>query len=271
VQGARALSDALHPRHDELAEELRGWYRASVPSMGITVHDTWYGYLSDADGADAPRLLLTVDDADCIDDVLRETAALRAGGGTIWVDDRARAAALEPALVTAGCRLVRSTTCLALVGPVRAELGPSALTVEVVDDARLATWASVKLRGFADSEDEPSAEAVRRELAVRRAEWAEVELWLASLDGEAVAILGFYPGDLQLAFNLATRVPVRHRHLARSLLARWAAAATESGCDALVINADDHGRPAALYQRLGFVDEVHWFRRWAWGTTPPSG
>ena len=35
-----------------------------------------------------------------------------------------------------------------------------------------------------------------------------------------------------------------------------------SGCRSVLINADEGGRPEALYRQLGFSDEVHWRRPW---------
>jgi hypothetical protein len=30
----------------------------------------------------------------------------------------------------------------------------------------------------------------------------------------------------------------------------------------MIINAEEHGWPAALYRRLGFVDEIYWYRKY---------
>jgi hypothetical protein len=244
----------VHPHHDEVASELRRWHTESFPELGITVQRDWFGLLSNADGP-YPRVLLTVDDPALVARALDEaTALLGADGFGIQLDDRERAARLEPALVAAGCRPIKSTTHLALVGELRAGPLTPGLSVEVVateDD--LARWASVNAR----------------ELETRRRERPAIELWLARVDGEEAAVLGFYTGADQLAWNLATRVAFRHRRIARSLLARWAAAGSAAGVRSLVINADDPGRPADLYRRLGFVDEVVFHRRYEFGAPPP--
>ncbi|HLK44944.1 MAG TPA: GNAT family N-acetyltransferase, partial [Acidimicrobiales bacterium] len=133
----------------------------------------------------------------------------------------------------------------------------------------LARWAATKVRAFAETDDEPAPEAVARELRVRRREWSGIELWLATLAGEPAAVLARYVGDDEVVFNLATRAPYRHRGVAQALLARWAAQG--AGCRSLVINADDPGRPAELYWRLGFTDEVFWHRRYECGAPPPAG
>jgi hypothetical protein len=42
-----------------------------------------------------------------------------------------------------------------------------------------------------------------------------------------------------------------------------------SGCRSLIINAEDGGRPAELYRRLGFVDEIYWYQKYDLRTDPP--
>jgi hypothetical protein len=261
---------STHPAHDEVAAELRGWFTTSTPELGITVEDAWFGYVSDADGAGYPRVLLTIDDPDEVVRALESVRRIRSAEGFgIWIDDRDRASRLEDALVAAACRPVKSTTHLALVGEVRADPGPDDLEVHVVEEANLGTWASVKLRAFGDTEELPGARQLDREADVRRRELALAELWLATLGHEPVAVLAYYSGWDQLVFNLATRTPYRHRRIARSLLARWVAAGA-SHTRSLIINADDPGRPAELYRQLGFDDEVYWYRRYEFGAPRPS-
>ncbi|HVX46123.1 MAG TPA: hypothetical protein VHC49_19690 [Mycobacteriales bacterium] len=83
---------------------------------------------------------------------------------------------------------------------------------------------------------------------------------MGRLDGAPVAALAHYRGSDQLVFNLATRVPYRHRGIAQAMLADWVAEGTAAGCRSLMINATEGGRPAELYGRLGFVDEIHWYQ-----------
>ena len=63
-------------------------------------------------------------------------------------------------------------------------------------------------------------------------------------------------------FILVTRVPYRHQGIAQAMLGRWARAGVAAGCRSLIINAQDGGRPAALYRRLGFVDEAYWYQKY---------
>ncbi|HET9017920.1 MAG TPA: GNAT family N-acetyltransferase, partial [Thermomicrobiaceae bacterium] len=150
---------------------------------------------------------------------------------------------------------------LAHVGPLPATPEVRGLTIEPGGEANLVAYATVKLKGFADSEAEPSSEALAAELAVRRAELAgDGELLLARVDGEPVAILGAIAGPDWLVFQLATRLPFRGRGIARCLLGRLLEAARGRGAGAVLINADPADTPVDLYRRLGFTDEVYWRR-----------
>ena len=73
-------------------------------------------------------------------------------------------------------------------------------------------------------------------------------------------MLAYYRGRDQLVFNLATRVPYRHRGIAQAMLTRWVEAGTARGSRSLIINAAEGGRPAELYRKMGFVDEIHWYQ-----------
>jgi GNAT superfamily N-acetyltransferase len=138
--------------------------------------------------------------------------------------------------------------------------GPRRLVIESVDDAGLADWARVKLQSFGDIESAPAADMLAQEVANRRTEQALAELQVGLLGSEAVAVLAYYEGPDQLVFILGTRLPYRHQGIAQAMLARWAAAGMASNCRSLMINATEGGRPAELYRRLGFVDEVYWYQ-----------
>src|SRR5204863_6768336 len=116
----------------------------------------------------------------------------------VWVDERGRAARLTSALGLAGFAPIQDTVVLGLLGPVRSKPGPEALRVEnVVDDDGLRAWAAVKLRGFGDSEDQPTAAQTQQEMSVRQAEWPVCCYQLAYLGAEPVAMLGHNTGPDQ--------------------------------------------------------------------------
>ena len=84
----------------------------------------------------------------------------------------------------------------------------------------------------------------------------------AQAGGDPAAILGLFDGDDRHIFLLATRVPFRHRGIARWLLAHTIAAAYADGCRSVLINCDPADTPIRLYRRLGFTDEVYWRQRY---------
>lgn len=254
-----------HPEHDRLTAEIIDWYTQSWPDMGYRVERRRFGFYSRNERAPGPGLVTVR----ALDPALVPAflADLRADYGDhgvrVLVDDRQLDATVGPALVAAGCWPVGTEVFLAHVGPVPRAPEVAGLTVEVVDQTSLPVYAVTKLQGFAGSEEEPAAEALAGELAVRRAELAGAgHFRLARVDGEPAAILGSYAGPDWFIFQLATRVPFRHRGIARWLLCDLVAGAAARGCRSVLINTDPKNTPVRLYRRLGFVDEVYWRRRY---------
>lgn len=260
---SEALHEVRHPAHADIEATLRSWHTTSVPEVGIIVTEAWFGYLSNADGDETPRVLLTIDRPE---DIPAALASARSSWDApeyfIWVTDRARGSRLDRALRDAGCEPVKAITHLTLVGELRAHPGPDALVLDDVGQLRLREWAEVKVRCFENTEADPTPTQLERELAVRSRDAALETLRLVRLGNEAVGVLGYYAGVDQLVFNLGTRVGFRHRGIAQSVLGRWVAEGRAAGCRSLTINADDPGRPAELYRRLGFTDEVYWHKRY---------
>lgn len=254
----------LHPEHDAVRGVVRSWYTAPTPAIGLSVTPTSYGFLTDSDQADRKRLVLTEDSPARVAEALATAADFyRTSAFDVWIDDRSRAERLTSALASAGMEPVQDTVILALIGRVRADPGPQGLAVEdVVDVERLREWASVKIQGFADDEERPAARQLQAELAERQAEWPVCRYQLARLSGEAVAILGHYTGQDQMVFTLATRLPFRHGGIARTMLARWSEEGRDQPIRSHLINCDDDGPADALYRRLGFTDEIYWYRRY---------
>jgi GNAT superfamily N-acetyltransferase len=253
-----------HPEHDAVSSAVRSWYTASTPAIGLSVIPASYGFLTVSDRAELKRLVLTKDSPEEVTDALTAAADFyETSAFEVWIDDRLRAGRLTATLTSAGMEPVQDTVVLALAGLVRAGQGPENLTVEdVAGPERLPEWATVKIQGFADAEERPAPRQLQAELARRQAEWPVCRYQLARLDGEAVAILGHYTGQDQMVFNLATRLPFRHRGIAQSMLARWTKEGDEQHIRSHLINCNDGGPADALYRRLGFTDEVYWYRRY---------
>jgi ribosomal protein S18 acetylase RimI-like enzyme len=252
-----------HPEHDRLHEEVRSWYRTS--ELGYQVERRRFGFYrihpEDPDSALVIVQALAPDEA---------PEFLADAGGyfgkrvvNIWLDDRTLDAALGPALVVAGAAMDKENTHLAHVGSRPERFHLSGVTVESVAAETLMDYALVKLKGFADSEKEPPAEHLDKELAVRKRELASVGRFLiARVGNEPAAILGYYDGSDRLVFNLATRTPFRMRGIARLLLCQVVADSYERGCHSVIINTDPSDTPIQWYRRLGFTDEVHWRRNY---------
>jgi GNAT superfamily N-acetyltransferase len=258
-----------HPDHAAVAETVRSWYTASTPEIGLRIDQSWYGFVTDGASHVGARVVVTVDSPVALGDALQEIARLYGAVDiTVWVDDRDRAARLHETLLAAGCVAGDGNTFLALVGPVRVDRRAGGVDIEEIGVDGLPIWATVKLQGFADSEEPPDPQALDDEVARRRAEAPIARYELATQGGEPVAVLGAYAGGPdQMVFNLATRMPYRHQGIAQAMLAGWAARGARENCRSLLINGMDGGPPVQLYQRLGFVDEVYWRRTYAWPAT----
>ena len=174
--------------------------------------------------------------------------------------------AIGPALEAIGFQPGTAAVHLAYLGglePTGHELAGLSIDDAPPDDAALHEWALVKLQAFADSEAAPVNAELEAELVTRRAEMAgQGRALTASLDGEAVAVAGFYESVDRFVFVLGTRVPFRHLGIGRALLTHVVHDPRASECRSVLINADEGGRPEALYRQLGFTDEVHWRRPW---------
>jgi GNAT superfamily N-acetyltransferase len=260
-----------YPEHDRIAAFIRSGSTQSFPAMGYHVerrrfghyqrHDAGFGsvLVEGARPEDVPALLADVRDVygDCPVGIYTEGAEMDA--------------ALGPALVAAGCERGAIQVHLAYVGAPPELRSVAGVTVERTDEAGAEEWSRVKLRGFADSEVEPSPERVRFETALRRAEMAgEGRFSLArTTDGEPAAVIGCYEAaEDTIIFLLATRLPYRNRGIARWLLAHAIAEADARGHRSVTIGCDPDDTPIQLYRRLGFTDEVHRNRRYDLPATP---
>lgn len=255
----------VHPEHAAVATARRAMYRESDAAIGYVVESLDIGDLVPSGTAFGPRLFLDVEDPGEVAAALASLADRLAGDELhVWVDSRERAVVLEAALVAAGARVEKSTTYLTLVGPVAAVVPAGLDVVEVDGDESLARWCSVKVRAFADDEAAATASRLESEWANQASHRAVSRYLIGRLEGEDVAVVGWYPGRDALVYSLGTLVAVRHRGIGRGLLAR--VVAEESAARSLSITCDDPGRPAELYRSIGFVDETYWLRRYRWSS-----
>ncbi|MGC1344113.1 MAG: GNAT family N-acetyltransferase [Candidatus Binataceae bacterium] len=256
-----------HPEHDRLRDEIISWYRTSAPSIGCSIERRRFGfYRRSTTDPDSARLIVegaTPDDAAA----MLSDAADYFGDReiNIWIDDHETDAVLGPALLNAGCIRDHPTIYLAHTGPIPRVSLRTGISIAEVTATTLSEFVDVKLKGFANSEDEPAPHRVVEETAVRAAESnGGARHFIARVNGEPAAILGYYEGDNRLIFNLATRVAMRKQGLARILLCGAIADANQLGCRSVMINTDPDDTPINWYRRLGFDDEIYWVRSYTY-------
>jgi GNAT superfamily N-acetyltransferase len=226
--------------------------------MGYVLEQRWCGLFTTPESLLGPRVILRVsDDASLCDAIAEIKSTFEGGEVEVWVEGRHRTAQMHESLTSAGCTLRSRTVYLALAGGLRVASCPEELQIEEVPEERLGEWVTAQHMGSANSEVVPMAEALSRQLDVRRVELRDVgSLWLARLDGVVVSTLGFHEGADRLVNSLATRVPWRGRGIAQALLAALASDSEGRGCRSVLINADEDDWPVTLYRRMGFSDEV---------------
>ena len=254
-----------HPEHDRLREEVRSWYRTSLPELGYHVERRRFGsYRRHSENPDAGLIIVEAMAPDEAGEFLADARNYFENRAVnIWLEDKDLDATLGPALVAAGASMDKANTHLAHVGPRPERVQLSGMTVEPVTAETLMDYVLVKLKGFANSEDAPPVEDVEQELAVRRSELASLGRFLiARVGDEPAAVLGYYDGTDRLIFNLATRTAFRMKGIARYLLCQVVADSYAQGCRSVVINTDPHDTPIQWYRRLGFTDEVYWRRNY---------
>jgi len=252
-----------HPEHDRLHEEVSSWYQTSMPALGYHVERRRFGVYRRHAGQ--PNSGLIVVKSVAPNEVPEFLADARSYFDNrpvaIWIDDKDADAVLGPALVAAGCAIEKANVHLAHIGPRPQRVERSGITIDVVTEDTVMDYAIVKLKGFANSEDEPNVVDLEEELAIRRRELASIGRFLIARIGDVpAAVLGYYEGDDRLIFNLATRTPFRMKGIAMHLLSGVIADSYDRGCRSVIINTDPSGTPIRWYRRLGFTDEVYWRR-----------
>ena len=247
-----------HAEHDRLVKEVRSWYRTSFPEMGYHVERRRFGFYGKAAGRIVVDTLTPGEISGFLEDARRYFGARSV---EIWLDNEDADRALGADLVAAGCCRRNATVYLAHVGSRPKLPAQSDLSIEPVSAATLPEFAIVRLKGFANSENQPADEQIAREVEIRRSELnGSGRFLIARIGREPAAILAYYVGIDRLIFLLATRLPMRQRGIARHLLAHAIADAYDSGGRSVIINTDPQDTPIQWYRREGFVDEVYGHR-----------
>lgn len=252
-----------HPDHDAIAAEVRSWYLTAHPDMGYTAEPRWFGVVRtqpDSGFASATVTDLAPSDVERFVAELRRTFPDRDALVQV-VRPAASAPGLHDALIHAGLERESETTYLVHTGEPPTGPPPAGFAFEPIDRAGIDEFSSIKLRGFASSEDDPSAADLARERGHRLAELGDPNGFaIGRLHGEGAGIVAWYGGGDALIFLVATRAPFRRRGLATAMIGEVLRLERARGTRSVLINADVDDDPVRLYQRLGFVDEVH--REW---------
>lgn len=200
--------------------------------------------------------------------VLCEVEAMYAGVRVrVFVEGLDADRRLSEAFVSLGWTPADAHVILAHVGAVPWPPTVEGLRVERVTNATLREFNTVKLQGFADTDDPPGEDALAREATFREAEMQGVgRFLLARIDGEPASILAMYDDEDRDVFLLATRVSFRNRGIGTNLLTRVLREARDDGARSVVIGTNPDGKAIVLYRRLGFTDDVYYRRPY----DPPS-
>ncbi|HEY6418838.1 MAG TPA: GNAT family N-acetyltransferase [Candidatus Binataceae bacterium] len=257
-----------HPEHDRIRSELEALYRNSFPEVGIQVEQRRFGfYRCNLHSPETGRILVRDLSPGEVPGFIADARSYFPGRALeIWLDDSRLELALGPALSAAGCVRQAAVVYLAHVGAIARSHSTTGVTVEPVTAATMSEFATVKLKGFANSENEPAPEPLAQEVAVRTSESRGAgRFLLARVGAEPAAIAGYYDGPDRLIFNLATRIPYRGRGIARQLLCQVLADGDDTGGRSVIINTNPDDTPIQWYRRLGFTDEVYWHRNYSYG------
>jgi len=163
-----------HPEHDRLREEVRSWYRTSIPELGYRVERRRFGsYRRHAEDPDSGLIIVAGLEPDEVPQFLADASSYFDNRTVnIWIEDSKLDANLGPALVAAGASKDKANSHLTHVGPCPERLQLTGVTVEQVTADTLKDYVLVKLKGFANSEDAPPGEdSSTRNWRCVRASW----------------------------------------------------------------------------------------------------
>jgi ribosomal protein S18 acetylase RimI-like enzyme len=255
------MDTATHLDHGNLVQVVRDWFHLLYQGMGYRAERrSWGTYWNNG------HIYVVGFPPDQVKAFLADVRQYYGRRPVfINIDDADLDSELGPALVEAGCAWGKADIFLAHVGPVPQFSPLQGLEVESVDEPNLSEFAETRLRAFANPEEGPDADQVSDEIDRRRAELAgSGRGMLARIQGEPAGVVWWYDeGDDVWILYLATRMPFRRRGIGRRLLAQCLAEGYDRGCRSVMINVETHNaRAIRLYHWLGFLDQIHWRRRY---------
>ncbi len=250
------------PEHDRLVREVRSWYRRAYPAMGYKVEEGAFATYRRSSGR-REAFLANLEPSQVAEFVREARAHFDGASVRVWLEGREQEAVLGRKLEEAGCDRRSAQTYLAHTGSIPDVPHISGAKLEAVSSDSVYTYVVTKQQAFANAEGALGDEEVDAEVAVRRSELAgEGRFFIARLEQEPAAVIGWYEGEDRFIFQLGTRVPFRNLGIAKYLLCWALEEGYRIGCSSVLINADPEDTPVQLYRRLGFVDEVYWRREY---------
>jgi len=153
-----------HPEHDRLSQEVRSWYRTSWPQRGYHVENRRFGfYRRHAEHPDSGLIIIETLRVDEVSEFLADASSYFDNRPVhLGFEDKNLDRTRGPSLVAAGCAIDNANTYLAHVGPRPDRVQLPRVTVEPVTADTLMDYVHVKLKGFANSEDDPPSRTSTR-------------------------------------------------------------------------------------------------------------
>lgn len=250
----------MHRNHDGIVREVKSSYTRSYPEMGYIVEKRRFGFYgrhskSDKDGSVILRGLRLNLISDFISDLrdYYENNPVR-----IHIDDKRLNEEVGDILMRNSCTGNGENIFLAYTGGIPEDRAMPNISIERVDEETLTDYVCVKLKGYANTEDEPLKEKVNRELNIRASELKGQGCFLlARVGNEPAGIIGFYAMRFPLIYNLAVQVPFRRQGIAHQLIHRVIVDSFSRGCSTVIINVDSIDPIIEFYREFGFTDEVY--------------
>ena len=254
-----------HPDLTHVTQGIQARYRGAQPGPRETYHEGEFGtYSRHLDDPSLDSVLIRPLSKDLLPNLLKPVDGYFGEKPVrMYVDDREVVGKLRACIENSGCRRYCELICLTHTGaPPDIDPVPG-LAIELGTPENVRDYEVTRVKSFENSEDQPDESEVAANVVARTSDLGEgCQLLIGRIDGEAAAIAGWYEGIDRLIFHLATRVPFRHKGIARQLLSHIIAETYAQKRRSVTILTDPEDSPIHFYRRTGFTEEVYWQARY---------
>lgn len=153
----------IHKYRLEIVQEVKSWYTCSYPELGYIVEERKFGFyrrnnnLSISEQVTIRNITLNQ-----ISDFFNDLKSYYNNNSVrIYIDKNDLEKKFRNTLIKNGCVKNSENIFLAYVGDAPENVVEPNLDIELVDEKTLADYVYTKIKGFANSEDEPSKEKVK--------------------------------------------------------------------------------------------------------------